>query len=232
MKKIIGIIDNNIKDLEDLKSNLSNANMGFFEINTNQDIVGQLQAYPPHLIITEMSIDQVDLLELIIQYKKNDVYKNIPVMVYTSEMNTQLLSGLDEKYFSKVLPKNRRWGAILNEINTIFRKSENQLLIKKMDTLMMEAKGRVFEMGAVIGLGETSFMFASDLSFRPNIILNVNNPILDAIKYDACVLKTIRSQPLLNSRYKYKTKCSLPGLSEENLQNLRKWMYQNCQRRV
>jgi len=182
--------------------------------------------------ITGLSSSFDYLLELIVQYKQNDVYKDIPVVVYTSETNIQLLKELDEKYFCKVLPKNKKWGAILNEINTIFRASENQLLIRKMDPLMMESNGKVFEMGAVIGLGETSFMFASDLAFRPNIILNVNNPILDTIKYDACVLKTIRSQPLLNSKYKYKTKCSLPGLSEDSLQNLREWMHKNCQRKI
>ncbi|MCK5073217.1 MAG: response regulator [Bacteriovoracaceae bacterium] len=233
MKRYITVIDDSEEQVMLIERILRSERYEVFCISDETQACDHLIKHPPHVILLDMLMPKINGLKLLASIRKIKHLANIPVLVFSGINDKEVIHTAMDRGVSGYVLKPVDWKVLLNKLKIIFYDLEKNELCYKFNRNDKKSKGVVSGTGAVMGLGETNLVFASDYSFNDNITLSVNSSaILEDIHYGTGVLKPVRSQGLSHSRYRYKTKCILPGVSESCLQHLRKWMYKNCQRKT
>jgi DNA-binding response OmpR family regulator len=175
------------------------------------------------LIITDVNMPGgVSGFNLVSTLRKTDRYQSVPILVLSGrrdkkDIETALVAGANDYVIKPV-----DFDVFLNKIDTLLQEKYIQhkfadILVKKSATWKLD-----FEVKSV---SQQSIYVLSPVKIPVNIKLHIESQLFNEIKIEPPLLRVAACNDYLKEPGKYKLQLHFVGLTEEEMQKIRKWIF-------
>jgi len=226
-KKIIAIIDDCEEHCLFVRSVLSSRGFIVKSINSGLVAIQKIMETPPHLILLDIMMPEINGFQILEDIKKIDFLKPVPVIMFSS------LNTLDKVNRAVAMGA---YGYILKPIKTsLMIEKVNQALAERPSTASpvklnpSDSKNTTeIKINAKIsGFNKNLLSINSELIISKNIEVKLVSDFFNRAKIGRPSLTSFKNSSVAGKRYRYQNEFLMSGLSKEDTESLRQWMQLN-----